>query len=111
MKQLGFLVLFVIVVYSAYYDLTIGTLPSYEQLRAAAAVGPSTENSELGIVYQEVVVEPGFTVLSIVEHLHDGPIPATIQEISYDFKRLNNQLEPEEIQAGQTYRFPLYSHP
>ena len=58
--------------------------------------------------HQEVVIEPGQTVLSIVEHLHDGPYPATIQDVIYDFKELNNGIEPEDIQIGKSYLFPIY---
>ena len=57
--------------------------------------------------YQEVIVEPGYTVLSIVEHLHTGPISASIQEVIFDFQELNPGVSAEKIQIGQTYLFPL----
>lgn len=119
MKRIGTIVIILIILYSTYYDLTIGTLPNHltqaanqptnEQATTSLPEdGASTLPTEQLEPYQEVIVEPGHTVLTIVEHLHEGPIPASIQEIVYDFKQLNNGLEPEDMQIGETYLFPLY---
>lgn len=115
MKRIGTIVIILIILYSTYYDLTIGTLPNG---RTQAAEQPVSEQSKVPLSenadntdlepYQEIIVEPGHTVLSIVEHLHEGPIPATIQEIVYDFKQLNGGIEPEDMQIGKAYLFPLY---
>ncbi|GAF65924.1 hypothetical protein BTS2_2824 [Bacillus sp. TS-2] len=113
MKKLLILAFVIVTLTSLYYDLTIGTLPGKnDQVAVADDIQPeqagSNELLQDPIPFQEVIVEPGYTVLSIVEHLHTGPIPATIQEVIYDFKQLNNGTEPEHIQIGQSYYFPLY---
>ncbi|GAE33436.1 hypothetical protein [Halalkalibacter akibai] len=116
MKRIGTIFIILVILYSVYYDLTIGTLPN-----GLTEVEVTTiEETETEIVteeinasvpfdpFQEVTVEPGHTVLSIVEHLHEGPIPASIQEIVFDFQELNGGTKPEEIQIGKAYLFPVY---
>lgn len=97
-KRILSLLLIMLIGVGIYFDLTIGSLPKKE-----------IAEKQTTIPYQEVTVQAGFTVLSIVEHLHDGPVPATIQQIIADFKTLNPNIDPEEIQVGQTYLFPVYS--
>ncbi|TSB46835.1 hypothetical protein FN960_10310 [Alkalicoccobacillus porphyridii] len=97
-------------------DLRTGSLPDKDQTKVQANIksGQQKQSSEtiqeptLDLQSQEVIVEPGHTVLSIVEHLHQGPIPVSIQQIVDDFKALNHSLEPDAIQIGQTYLFPIY---
>ncbi|WP_100372428.1 hypothetical protein [Bacillus sp. FJAT-45037] len=123
MKRIGLGLLVLVILYSVYYDLTIGTLPNgleattqTEPVKPTTEPPPPAEESEevttMNEPFVEVTIEPGFTVLSIVEHLHEGngPVPATIQEIIYDFKELNPGTEPESIQIGKTYKFPYYSN-
>ncbi|WP_062046345.1 hypothetical protein [Bacillus sp. JCM 19034] len=113
-RLLAFSALFIFL-YSTYYDLTIGTLPNGLSTLSSEEVlehdGDLEEDPEVSVItqepYERIRVQPGQTVLSVVEHLHTGPIPATIQEIIYDFKELNG-IEPEEMQIGQEYLFPLY---
>ncbi|MBP3951261.1 hypothetical protein [Bacillus suaedae] len=117
MKRIAGIFIILIFLYSTYYDLTIGTLPSEiskasepenEQKVSVESTEEDTMTEEpMSEPFQAVTVEPGNTVLSIVEHLHEGPYPATIQDIIYDFKELNG-IEPEEMQIGEEYLFPLY---
>lgn len=103
MKTFALIFVSFLIMYGVYYDLTTGTLPS-----ATASTSSQLEQGEVQKRSQGVVVERGHTVLSIVEQLHAGPVPASIQEIIYDFKQLNNGINPEDIQHGKTYQFPLY---
>ncbi|UOE95708.1 hypothetical protein [Alkalihalobacillus sp. LMS39] len=105
MKKLFYSLVIVLILYASYYDLSTGTLP---EASATPSEQANPSQSPTTIPAQEVVVDSGYTVLSIVEHLHEGPIRASIQEIIYDFKQLNDGIEPEDIQVGQTYLFPLY---
>lgn len=117
MKRIGTTFIILVILYSTYYDLTIGTLPN-GLIEAKETVSNPMTSSDISEEetfpkvelepFQEITVEPGHTVLSIVEHLHEGTIKATIQEIIYDFQELNNGLRPEEIQIGKTYLFPVY---
>ncbi|MFC0473511.1 hypothetical protein ACFFHM_24115 [Halalkalibacter kiskunsagensis] len=123
MKRIGTILIILVILYSTYYDLTIGTLPNgltqavaeqktIEQQNNSVDKDESNQNSELILddlePVKEIVVEPGQTVLSIVEHLHEGPISPSIQEIVHDFQELNGGIKPEEIQIGKKYFFPLY---
>ncbi|WP_437182670.1 hypothetical protein [Shouchella shacheensis] len=98
-----------------YHDLTTGTL-AQEPHTEETSVANEERNEELndspalreGLSYQEVIIQPGQTVLSVVEHLHSSQIEASIDTIIEDFRTLNNGLEPNEIQIGQTYLFPQY---
>ncbi|GAE30713.1 hypothetical protein [Halalkalibacter hemicellulosilyticus] len=117
MKRLLAFIFIFIFLYSTYYDLTIGTLPNgLSQRDQLEELSTETKNNEVPTKevitsndepYEVIQVEHGQTVLSIVEHLHTGPIPATIQEIIFDFKQLNG-IEPEEMQVGHEYLFPIY---
>jgi len=116
MKRIGTIFIILVILYSTYYDLTIGTLPN-GLTEATETITKENTNSDLTeettvLVeldpFQEVTVEPGHTVLSIVEHLHEGTIKATIQEIVFDFQELNGGTKPEEIQIGKSYFFPVY---
>ena len=119
MKRIGLLLIILVILYSTYYDLTIGTLPNGLKNTVQANTEKETtlpleqqieepESPNNNEAFQEVVVEPGYTVLSIVEHLHEGPIPASIQEIIYDFEELNPGIKADSLQIGETYLFPLY---
>lgn len=105
MKKIGLIFVCFLIFYGIYYDLTAGTLPS---ANVSVKSESMTEQFEAPKRSQGVVVERGHTVLSIVEQLHEGPVPASIQEIIYDFKQLNHGMNPEQIQYGKTYQFPLY---
>ncbi|ARK29366.1 hypothetical protein [Halalkalibacter krulwichiae] len=116
MKRIGTILIILVILYSTYYDLTIGTLPNGLTEAAETNIDEMTteslsdesENLVQFEPFQEVTIEPGQTVLSIVEHLHEGPISASIQEIVFDFQELNDGLKPEDIQIGKTYLFPVY---
>ncbi|NEU30721.1 hypothetical protein GN156_07990 [bacterium LRH843] len=116
MKRIGVASIVFIILSSIYYDLTIGTLPdiqaSFDKTEQQTVLSidetPTNANMTSTIPSQAIIVEPGYTVLSIVERLHEGPIPASIQEIVYDFKQLNGGTEPEKMIVGNSYLFPLY---
>ncbi|WP_332691014.1 hypothetical protein [Halalkalibacter lacteus] len=121
MKRIGTIFIILVILYSTYYDLTIGTLPNgltqtatEQSIIEEQMELDDTDKSENEVIvaefepFKEVVVEPGHTVLSIVEHLHKGPISPSIQEIVHDFQTLNDGIKPEEMQVGKKYFFPLY---
>lgn len=108
MKKLLFLLLILIVCTSIYYDITEGTLftQTIESNSGSTSLPSSDTLDDQSKI--EVTVEPGQTVLSVVEKLHDGPVPASIEQISKDFEKLNNGLSPESIQVDKSYFFPVY---
>ena len=71
-----------IVIYSVYYDLTYGTIPEVTQV-TPATVDKTNET------YYNIKVEPGDTVISLIEE-KEGTLPVPIEQIIEDFRSLNN---------------------
>ncbi|WP_017755804.1 hypothetical protein [Calidifontibacillus oryziterrae] len=126
-KLIGTLV-FLFVLYVVYYDLSQGTLtnptsvvlvgtnnsdqtevdePIQKELETSYKSEPRELEPEL--YFQEVKVTAGQTVLSVVEQMHNGPIPVSISQLVADFQLLNPNVEPEKIQIGKVYKFPVYN--
>ncbi|MGY4690317.1 hypothetical protein [Salibacterium sp. K-3] len=103
MKKTLFLFLFILLSISVYYDLTEGILDD----TGDGGTAPSEVLDDARSV--EVTVESGQTVLSIIEKLHEGPVPVTIDKITSDFQRLNDGTDPGNIQVDKPYRFPIYT--
>ena len=97
MKKIVMFIIICIVAYSIYFDISVGTLPAY-----------SSENMDKPDKnYYNIKVEPGDTVLSLIEK-KEGTLPVPIEQIIDDFSELNKGIKPEEIKIGQTYRFKNY---
>lgn len=93
----------VLVVYTIYYDLQVGTIPKVTNSANAA----THHVKKAQMPFQSVKVKPGDTVLSVVEQLN-GNESVGIQKIVRDFDKLNPGDNASNIQIGQTYRFPIY---
>ncbi|MFP5109199.1 hypothetical protein ACSU6B_20910 [Neobacillus sp. C211] len=111
MKKLFGFLLAVLIIYVIYIDLTVGTLPSsfIQQVDAKIETQNTELKTETNIPSFEAQVEPGETVLSIVEHQLDKSLPVSISDLIEDFRKLNPGETPEKIQIGSTYHFPDYS--
>ena len=104
---------FLIVAYAVYNDLSIGTLP------AAKMQNPEMENLEVlekeeqqsiqDIPFFEHEVLPGDTVLSVIDRYLDKSLDVPVSQAVEDFKKLNNGTDPQKIKFGNTYKFPDYS--
>ena len=101
MKKIIALLLIGLIIYSVYFDLTIGTLP-------AASVPTTAEEASPELPYNEIEVKPGDTLLSIIER-EEGNLPKPIDKIILDFQKLNDGQSPHEMQIGKTYKFPDYT--
>ncbi|RXI99435.1 hypothetical protein DS745_14495 [Anaerobacillus alkaliphilus] len=108
MKKLLIPVLLLISIYSIYFDLKIGTLPTSTFAAETSPMIEVPEQTTFQIPAELIVVEPGYTVLSIVEELHGEPVNATIQQIVLDFETLNPGTNASKIQTGKAYYFPVY---
>lgn len=106
MKKLLGVLLMLIVFYAIYFDLTTGTLPYGGPQKAEAIIKPKTPSD---LSFFEAKVEPGETVITIVEHRANKPLFVSISKLIQDFQRLNSGQAAEKIQIGQTYRFPDYN--
>ena len=107
MKSVAAIIIIFIVAYSIYYDLTIGTLPH------GAAASSQVEEAQMNLSepsdpYTLIEVNPGDTVISILEKLQQGHVPVSIDQLVKDFEELNNGTKPEQIHIGKSYKFPIY---
>jgi len=101
MKKLIFLILIVLVIYSAYFDVTKGTLPT-------TAIPVTAKQTEESFPYKEIKIQSGDTLLTIMER-EEGVLSKPIHTIMVDFQELNNGVSPHELQIGKTYKFPVYA--
>lgn len=113
MKRIFYGIVLIIVILGIHHDLTGGTFAEEKESSTpptplAVHVEEDQGEDEPSLPYQEVIIEPGQTVLSVVEHLHGRQVDRPIESIIADFRELNEQMEPNALQVGQRYRFPLY---
>jgi len=105
MKKLIILGLFALAGWTSFYDITVGTLnflPGTHRTEAS----PRVQQTD-GLTYRTVTVEPGDTVLSVHERLNPAAHIA-IEKVLNDFRTLNGGQDPNHIQIGASYRFPVY---
>lgn len=104
MKKFAFTLLFLLIAYVIYIDLSQGTLPSASGEKISVEI--SDEPSQGYFTYK---AKAGDTVLSVLERQLDGQMPVSISTAVLDFKKLNSGINPEDIQIGSVYKFPEYS--
>lgn len=110
MKRLILILVTFLVIYVVYYDLTNGTLPAISKKKTEAqeiVVGEKEKEKKIKQPFFTYEVKPGETVLSIVEKQLNTAIPVSIDRVVKDFQSLN-QIKPEKIQIGKSYKFPDY---
>ncbi|MFN2745314.1 MULTISPECIES: LysM peptidoglycan-binding domain-containing protein [Bacillus] len=98
MKRLIVFLSILLTLFIVYYDIKSGTIPQKALPVTAAAQEPAG-----ALHYKTVTVKPGQTVFSIIGEKH---IPA--DKIAQDFEALNPNVKAGSIQAGATYKFPVY---
>jgi hypothetical protein len=103
---LGFC-LAVLVVYTIYYDLQYGTVPRTSHAAEMQDHTQPRQHQKQQMPSEKVKVRPGDTVLSIDEKVN-GNGSAPIEKVVRDFKKLNPGADINEIQIGETYKFPVY---
>ena len=108
LKKLAINLLIIIIVLTCLYDLKSGALKliSIDDLPKAEASAGNIQK-ENTLPNKEITVEPGDTVLSIIERLN----PHTSENITKminDFKQLNPKQNPNDIKIGKSYLFPKY---
>jgi hypothetical protein len=103
-KLAGFLFL-ILLCYSVYHDFNQGSLPAAGKSQQLEPP-PAQQDS---LRYFEEEMNPGDTVLSVLENKLNGPLPVPITKAVQDFQELNNGMEPEAVQIGKVYKFPDYT--
>jgi hypothetical protein len=115
MKKLAGLLVFLIVAYAVYNDLSIGTLPAAKMQEPETFKVEKPEMEKTGtattkeIPFFEHEVLPGDTVLSVIDSYMDSPLDVPISQAVEDFKKLNDGTDPQKIKFGNIYKFPDYS--
>lgn len=94
-----------LIIYSIYFDLTVGTLPLASSKTAEAII-----KADSSLPFFEAKVRPGETLITIVENKANKSIPVSITDLISDFKYLNPGQSSEKIQVGKVYRFPNYDN-
>ena len=94
-------------IYIIYYDVTTGTLIT--STKATTASEHMTDGkTNINIPYQTVTIQPGDTLLSIMERQQNGPIPVPIDKAIADFEALNPGKKAQTLQIGKKYKIPVY---
>jgi len=95
--------------WTCFYDLTNGSLHFLHIARIQAAQVKQTTRPELKTIipYKKITIEPGDTVLSILESINASK-KTNISKMIGDFQNLNPHTDPNTIKIGETYLFPLY---
>jgi hypothetical protein len=89
-----------LILYVVAYDLKIGTLPQATPANAEVQTEKKQDKA-----YKSYEVNPGDTLISVVVNTSGE---YSIILMIKDFKSLNPGVNPEHIQIGKTYKFPLY---
>ncbi|GAC89634.1 LisM domain containing protein [Anoxybacillus flavithermus NBRC 109594] len=100
MKKVVTLLIFIAICAIAYHDVTDGTIHT---IRAEKTNKRTNE-----LPYREITVQRGDTLLSIIEREMNGKLPVSIDQLITDFQALNPHVNAHSLQAGKTYRIPLY---
>ncbi|WP_018923752.1 hypothetical protein [Salsuginibacillus kocurii] len=118
MKKWWFLLFCITIVAAVAYDITLGTLPTHSEEPVEHEEEELDDPSEPEVhrdseeeqtpPYKEVLVEPGDTVLTVVESIHDQPVDKSIEDVKEDFMSLNEGTSVHEVISGRTYLFPHY---
>src|SRR5699024_5155313 len=105
-KRLSIYLLLILLFVSIYKDLTIDTTKI--KSKSKSKITQFTDASEISSI--RIRVDPGDTVLSIVEQVNkDNHISKiNITQIISDFEKINPDVDPYEIKPNNFYYFPLY---
>lgn len=115
MKKLAGLLVFLLVTYAVYNDLSIGTLPAVKMQNLETSemekieIEKAEKHSAQEIPFFEHEVLPGDTVLSVIDRYMDNPLEVPVSQAVEDFKKLNDGTNPQKIKFGTIYKFPDYS--
>lgn len=108
MKRILLFISFCFILFIIYFDLTTGTLPTSQLTSTPVQPSlPVDKPVDPSMAYKEILIEPGDTLLSIMENDKEAS-NQPIEDIISDFQSLNEGLQPENMQIGKTYKIPIY---
>lgn len=107
-KRLFFYLIIFLFIASLYRDLTIGTPPFNDsKLEQIQQIYPEDQKEDKLSAVQ-VRVQPGDTVLSIIEKINHQLPELDIEQMMIDFKTMNPNIDPYHLQTDSIYYFPVY---
>lgn len=126
LKKLALTLLIILFLVSIFKDLTEGTAvksdfpnqdeqnvkeqnASPEATKKDKEEQPVNKKSDSFEIIQRKV-DPGETVLSIVEKINDSKSDVQIKQILDDFNQLNPGVDPHQLRTDTEYLFPLYKY-
>lgn len=106
-KRFFIYIVIILLCISIYNDLSLGNSPASED-RSNRIQQPSTD---ITFTVLQVKVEPGETVLSIVERINNNRNlkKMDLTQILTDFNTINPSIDPKTIEPHTYYYFPLYN--
>ncbi|MCH1624947.1 hypothetical protein [Fredinandcohnia quinoae] len=107
MKKLVALLSPFFILYIIYFDLKVGTLPIAE---SAAKTQEDVITQTASTPSKLIKIQPGDTVLSIIETINPNYRISSIDTLINDFEALNPNVKADLLQIGKTYYFPLYTN-
>lgn len=107
MKRFGITLFILLIGYTIFYDITVGTLPMLRTYSKTQPVTTQQKNAAPTESYQLIEVKSGDTVLSIVEQISKKQ-PPSVEKIVEDFRSLNGNESPSKLRIGKAYKFPSY---
>ncbi|GAK11498.1 hypothetical protein [Geomicrobium sp. JCM 19039] len=116
MKKWAWILAILAIIVAVYYDLSRGSLPvigSEETTVEEEVDDEEDEDLDENVFYDDTVaieVEPGQSLLTIIEQLHEDGYDAPVDHVKSDFEHLNDGILSDEIRAGDVYTFPIYEN-
>src|SRR5690625_2632891 len=106
LRRLSIYILIILLFVSIYKDLTIGQATNLLPVENNNLI----ENDMNDFKILKIRVQPGDTVLSIVEKINHSHMKfINIEQIVNDFKLINPFVNPYNLEPNKYYFFPLYS--
>lgn len=105
LKKCSLYLLMFLLLSSIYHDITSGSLPN---------VNTNPDHGETMQIHQEKVLvkrkfQAGETVLSIIEKINQDKLhELDMTKIINDFKQLNPDVDPFNLQPNESYYFLVY---
>lgn len=106
-KRLIFYLIIILLIISLYKDLTIGT-PFINDSKSNHIQQIYLKDEQNKLPAIQVRAQHGDTVLSITEQINDQLLELNIEQIMSDFKKMNQNIDPFNLQTDTTYYFPVY---
>jgi len=106
LKRLFFYLIVILLIVGLHKDLTIGT--SLFNNNKPGQIQQIYPNGQKNISAVAVRVEAGDTLLSITEQINQQTTELDIDQIIIDFKKLNPNIDPFDLEPNSMYYFRIY---